>query len=232
MKRILVLALVLLFPFFVIAKEYESKDINLNLNVKDDLIVLTRDNLDNNPNLEKLKLTKENMQEIMSTNDIYFDILKEDMSYEIIVVVPDTTVEIDNLSKVSDQELEDLKLKLAEEAGVDTANIYKNDYSFIVVEYQDEADYHVINYYTIVNSSGYNIQIQKKSHLSEEDKKDLKEIVDGIKFKIGENSNKSKDRFKKPFDYRILIYGVILGSIAGVITYCIGLKIKSRKSSK
>ena len=50
------------------------------------------------------------------------------MSYEIIVVVPDTTVEIDNLSKVSDQELENLKLKLAEEAGVDTANIYKNDY--------------------------------------------------------------------------------------------------------
>ena len=56
MKKILLL-IISLFPFLVMAKNYEIKDINLKLNASDEWIVFTRDNLDNNKDLEDLGLT-------------------------------------------------------------------------------------------------------------------------------------------------------------------------------
>ena len=225
MKRIMVFWLVLLLPIFVLAKEYTISDINIKLDVNEDYIVLTRDNLNNNPDLEKLNVTEEYMKTVMENNNIYLDIIKNDLSYEILVVVPKTTPLFNNLSEATDEELSTLKNTIIKETGDNMPIVYKNDYSYITVNYHDSNGYYNMNYYTVFNSRGYNIQLQKKTAITDSDKSDLNEIVDSITF-IKESDN------KEPFNYKIIILGVVLGLIAGIITYIIGTKIIKKKSSK
>ena len=61
MRKIILCLLVVLLPVFVFAKEYKLEDIDINkLNVNDEeYIVLTRDNLDNNSDLETLNINKD-----------------------------------------------------------------------------------------------------------------------------------------------------------------------------
>lgn len=225
MKRIMVFWLVLLLPIFVLAKEYTISDINIKLDVNEDYIVLTRDNLNNNPDLIKLNVTEEYMKTVMENNNIYLDIIKNDLSYEILVVVPKTTPLFNNLSEATDEELSTLKNTIIKETGDNMPIVYKNDYSYITVNYHDSNGYYNMNYYTVFNSRGYNIQLQKKTAITDSDKSDLNEIVDSITF-IKESDN------KEPFNYKIIILGVVLGLIAGIITYIIGTKIIKKKSSK
>lgn len=235
MKRIMVFWLVLLFPVFVLAQEYEATDINLKVNINDGYMVLTRDNLENNSNLERLDMTEDNMKNIMKKNNIYFDIVKDDMSYEIIIVVPQTTLTFNSLTEANDQTIDSIKNELVKGTGAETSYIYKGQYNYIVVDYYDNnMDYNVINYYTVVNKRGYNIQLQKKEKITEEDKNELKEIVDVINFKIVEENQEKKDVSDKKdsFDYKIIIYGVFIGALAGLITYFIGINIIKRKSSR
>lgn len=225
MKRIMVFWLVLLLPIFVLAKEYTISDINIKLDVNEDYIVLTRDNLNNNPDLIKLNVTEEYMKTVMENNNIYLDIIKNDLLYEILVVVPKTTPLFNNLSEATDEELSTLKNTIIKETGDNMPIVYKNDYSYITVNYHDSNGYYNMNYYTVFNSRGYNIQLQKKTAITDSDKSDLNEIVDSITF-IKESDN------KEPFNYKIIILGVVLGLIAGIITYIIGTKIIKKKSSK
>lgn len=225
MKRIMVFWLVLLLPVFVLAKEYNISDINIKLDVNEDYIVLTRDNLKNNQDLGKLNVTEEYMKTVMENNNIYLDIIKNDLSYEILIVVPKTTPLFNNLSEATDEELSTLKKTIVKETGDNMPIVYKNDYSYITVNYHDNNGYYNMNYYTVFNSRGYNIQLQKKSAITDADKADLNEIVDSITF-IEESNNNG------PYNYKIIICGVLLGLIAGIITYIIGIKIIKKKSSK
>ena len=236
MKKIIVFWLILILPIFVLAQEYEESDINLKIDVNDRFIVLSRDNLADNPDLEKLNLTEENMKNIMEKNNIYFDIINNDVSYEIVIVVPQTKLDFDNLTEVNDLMLDNLKSELVKKTGAQASYIYKGNYNYVVVDYHDEnSGYNVINYYTVMNKRGYNVQLQKKGEILEEDKNNLREIVDSISIKSlakpKENSNKV-DNNKKTIDVKIIICGVVIGAIAGVITYYIGINIKKRKSSR
>ena len=228
MKRIMVFWLVLLLPIFTFAKEYEDKDINMKIEIDEEYIVLTRNNLDNNPGLEKLNLSKDYIFNLMMTNNIYFDIVKSDLSYEILVVVPKTKAMFDDIRTINDEELSLLKTIIVNETKDTVPTVYKNNYPFIVVDYKDEKNgYNLINYYTLINSHGYNIQLQKKTNITKDDEYDLMEIVDGIEF--NEVEKKEEEVTKKPFDYKIIIYGVIIGLIAGIITYVIGTKVIMKK---
>lgn len=238
MKKLIAFLIIALFPVLIFAKEYEEESINIKLNIKDEYITLTRDNLDNNENLNKLGLTKELMSKLMEGNNIHFDIIKSDMSYEILVVIPKTIVAIDNLTKQSDFFLENLKEELVKNTGAEVSSIYKNNYNFVVVEYFDKnTNYYIVNYYTVVNSRGYNFQLQKKSKIAEEEKKELKELVDSVNFKVIEEKKETKkeektEDKKEGFKYMNIVYGAILGAMAGIATYYIGITVKKVKSSK
>lgn len=228
MKRIMVFWLVLLLPILVIAKDYSSTDINMKFSVNDDYIVLSRDNLNNNEYLDKLNTTKDYIEDIMIENDIYFIITKIDTPFEIIVVVPEKEVSFINLSMASSAELDAIKKTIIKETGDKVPTVYKNDYSFIVADYND-GEYYNMNYYTVINSRGYNIQLQKKDQITKDDENNLKEIVDTIKIKeVNNNSNSNK----KTFNYTTIIYAVILGIMAGVMTYCISMDIKMKRQKK
>ncbi len=227
MKRIMVFWLVLLLPVFVFATEYKSDDIKMKFDVTDTFIVLTRDNLDSNPDLSKLNVSKEYMEKTMNTNNIYFDIVKSDLSYEVLIVVPKIEPLFSDLDEATNEELSTLKETITKQTNDKMPIVYKNDYSFIVVDYQDNSGYSNINYYTVIDSRGYNIQLQKKGKITEEEEEELRDIVDSIVF---EREIKEENKL---FDFKTIVIGAILGAIAGIITYIIGARIsKKKKKSK
>ena len=61
---------------------------------------------------------------------------------------------------------------------------------------------------------------------------DLKEIVDSVKFKVIEEKKEEIKEEKEEFNYMNLVYGAILGLMAGVITYYIGITIKRLKQGR
>ena len=239
MKKLMALLIIMLFPFFVFAKEYEENNIRVKLDVNDEFMVFTRDNLDDNQDLIKLGLTKDKMLDIMAKGGIYFDIVKEDISSEILVVVPDVTLPISNLTGVSTDLLDSFRDEAANKVGASISSTYKNNYDFIVVDYYDKnMNYYIVNYYTVVNSKGYNFQIQKKVEINETDRENLKKIVDSVVFldfdaKKSTNSdiNINNKTYKKPFDYKIIIYGAVIGALVGLVTYYVSMYFK-KKSSK
>ena len=240
MKKIVVFIMILLFPIFTLAKEYEASDINMKLDVRTDYIVFTRDNLDNNTDLVKLNIPKEYMEELMKNNNIYFDIIKNDVSYEILIVVPNTKLQFNNLVNATDSMLNDLKNELVKKTGAEVSNVYKAKNNYIIVDYYDEnTKYYIVNYYTVVNARGYNIQLQKGTEITNEERNDLKEIVDSIDIKVLDEYKNETDEMqeridnynKKPFDYKIIIYGAIIGALAGLISYAISVFIKKKKTS-
>lgn len=233
MKKLMGFLFITLFPIFIFAKELEITDLNMNLSVNDNDIILSIDNLENNKDLEKLGISKETMENIMINNNIYLDVIKADASYEILVIVPQTNVSIVNLTKKDDVFIENLRQEVVGETGAEISSIYKNNYKFIMVDYYDkDTGCYAVNYYTVVNSKGYNFQLQKRSKITDSDKNDLKEIVDSVKFKVIEEKKEEIKEEKKEFNYMNLVYGAILGLMAGVITYYIGITIKRLKQGR
>ena len=233
MKKLMGFLFITLFPIFIFAKELEITDLNIKLEVNDNYITLTRDNLIDNRDLDKLGITTENMEQLMINNNIYFDIIKSDISYEIIVVVPKTNVSIKNLTNEDDLFLDNLRKELVKQTDAEISNIYKNNYNFVMVDYYDkDTGYYIVNYYTVVNSRGYNFQLQKKSKITDSDKNELKEIIDSVKFKVIEEKKEEIKEEKEEFNYMNLVYGAILGLMAGVITYYIGITIKRLKQGR
>ena len=238
MKKLMAFIIVALFPFFVFASEYSDQYTRIKLEANDDFIVLTRDNLKNNSNLTKLGITEEGMLDILVKSGIYFDIVKNDLSYEIVVVMPDVLLPVNNITGISDELLGTFKEEAAKKVGANISSVYKNKYDFIVVDYFDkDMGYYIVNYYTVVNSRGYNIQIQKKSEINEEERNVLKSIVDSVEFLDFDGNtndvspvNNETLNTKKPFDYKIIIYGAIIGAMAGLISYYASILLKKKRA--
>ena len=237
MKKIIILLAIILLPNIIYAKEFEIKDINFKVDVADDFYVLTRENLDNNTDLSKIGISKSYMEETMKKNNIYMDILKKDISYEILVVVPDKVLLFDNLNNATDNMIEELKVELVKKTNATNSGIYKTKYNFVMVDYFDKnTGYYIVNYYTVFNSKGYNIQLQKKSAITSIERDYIKNLVDTINIeKISENKNEKNneevDNIKSDFNYKNIIIGAIIGIVFGLISYIISLIIKKRKSS-
>ena len=239
MKKLLFLIIMLFTPIFVLAKEYEVSDINLKLETKDDMIILTRDNLEKNDDMAKLNITKDYMENLMNTNNIYMDIIKNDLSYEVLIVAPETRLKINNLSNATDEMLNDLKDELVKKTGSEISRVYKSNHNYIVVEYFDsKTGLNILNYYTVVNARGYNFQLQKKETVTDTEKEELKTLIDSVKINIleeykneSENIQKEIDKGNKGFDIMNIVYGALIGAGAGLISYLVSTFIKKKKSS-
>ena len=83
MKKILFCLILLLFPFYVSAKEYSVKDLKLKMDFDDNWYVFTKDNLDDNEDIEKLGLSKEYVKSSFK-NGIFLDALLKDKSLEFV----------------------------------------------------------------------------------------------------------------------------------------------------
>ena len=243
MKKLMLFITILAFPIIIFAKEVEIKDIGLKVNVDDNFMIFTRDDLDNNANLDKLGITKEYLEKSMNTNGIYLDMVDGDKKYEVLVVIPDIALIVDDISSATDDMLDSLKTEIVKKTGAKISSIYKAKHNFIFVDYYDEnTKYYIVNYYTVENSKGYNFQLQKRTEITDSEKALLKKIVDSVSIedlnKENEsnkqetsNGTKANTNSKKSFDYKNIIIGAIIGAVVGLFSYLIGLLFKKKKSS-
>jgi len=239
MKKLIII-FILLFPIFVFGVEYHDSNINLTIDV-DNHMVFTRNNLKDNPNLEVLEATEEQMKNIMDQGSIYFDIIPKDLSYEILVIVPEEKILVNNLSNVPTSFINELGDELAKRVGIDKSEVYKNKYVYVVRDYYDsKSGYNIINYYTVVNAKGYNFQLQKGERITEEERNTFKKIIDSINIEILDEYKDEREEVKKAIEsdgkngldwQNILIKGLIGGAVGGLIGL-FGFINKKRKLSK
>ena len=229
MKKIL-LFIISLLPIFVYAKEYDIKDINLKLNASDDWMVFTRDNLDNNEDLESLGLTKEMILPSYEQQGIYFDGINNDV--ELLVIIPNIKLEVNNLSHFDDDIVKDTGKELAKKVGTDNYGTYSAKHKFAVINYFDKAtNFYIVNYYTVVNAKGYNFQIQKATEINSDDIKKLENIVDTVEIEELPGFEKEKEEFtKKTFSFKNILIGALIGAVVSGLTALV-LKLMKKKSS-
>ncbi len=235
MKKIIMFLLILLGPFMALAKEYEVSSIKTKLDISDEYIVLTRENLKDNGNLSELGISKEYIESVMEDSDLYYVITKKDVPFELFIAVPEKQLEFDNLKDVNNEKLNNIKEDIVKKTKSQVLNVYDNKYKFIMVDYFDkETNYYIVNYYTVVNSRGYNFQFQKKIEITDIEKIELKKIIDSVDIETDNNSKDntpSKDsKAPSDFNYNNIIYAIILGSIAGIVSYIIIVNRDKKKA--
>ena len=141
---------------------------------------------------------------------------------EFLVYIVDTE-DIGSLTNYHDFEIEDLGEELVNLNGADTYDIFKNDYKFVRVEYEDSG-YYIIDYYTIVDDRAYTFSAQKESEFSDAEKTTVEEIMNSVYFDNFVPTSNDKETV-------IVAVGIGLVVVLGVVAIVIA-KVKDKNESK
>lgn len=207
----------------------------------DNWYVFTRDNLKDNPELDELGLTAEEMNTLFVEGDCYLDAIlfseNQDDTLELFVrILPDS--EIYNISEHSDSTVKKFAKESAKKIKSDIYDIYKNNYKFASFEYEDQG-YHLVQYTTIMNNKGYNIHVQKINPFTDEEKAMFQGMIDSIVFKeneaLAKKADKQKDSDGGGIAWIAIAIGIgagaVVGGIIGLIAYLVNKNNKKAKAT-
>lgn len=227
MKKLIVFLLLLLIPIISYAQNYKIKDINLEIEIDDNYYVFTRDNLKNNPGLEKVLVSEEEMLKYLESKSVYLDAIhRTSGDWELSLLVTEADSDINNLSSLSKDLLEKTGEGIQKKFNADDYSIYSiNDLKFISVDYYDSASNRYVSYYfTVVNSHIYSFILYKKNAISSEEKKEYKKIIDNVKINVlddykDEPLQKEIDAYKSNSNYKYLwiIFIIIIAAIIYIV---------------
>ena len=226
-KKILLLAILFFIPILKTnAQTLELSDINIKLDLDDDFITFTRNNLSDNPNLSKFQLTEQNMKSKFIDNDIYVDAIL-DNKLEFILQVTEADLEnINNLSYCDKNELKEILNDYKDVTTIKSASIYENKYKFISTN-QFSNNYHVLSYYTIVNGNSYKFWIQSREEISQDEKKYLSNAINSVIFT--ENEEKKNCLLETNSNINKYLFSCIKGAIIGIVSYMMIIFLKKIK---
>lgn len=236
MKKIYLSVLALLLSLFIPTKvfaqtkNYQINNNSLSINFDtSEWYVFTRENLSGNKELEELGIEYDYLNNFMQTNKVYLDAVlfydnEEDTTEFLIRINPNNS--LNNLSNYSDEDVEEFALELAKLTSTTEYSIYKNNYKYAYLEYKDSG-YNIIQYSTVVNGEAYSIQAQKINTFREEEKANIKGIVDTIKFTIEPSLAKEKSSI----DWKKIVVDAICGGIIGGLIALIYNKVSLKKKS-
>ena len=226
-------------PTNVYAKTYAVDGTDMTVTVDDTYwYVFTRDNLEDNPELDELGLTKEYMNDFFTESDVYLDallLLDEEGNYiELFVVktVDDTTIV--NMSNYENDEILKWGEKIADEKNLGTVSLYETQYKFINFEYKDTLEIYdssetydsfIHEYYTVINQEQYSIQFQSSSPLTSWEEEELEGIINSIRFNIDESLKDTSG-----INWAIIIKAAIRGGIIGGGASGMALLFKKKKN--
>lgn len=235
MRKLFLFLVIVIFPFLIQAEVYQVNDIKLKINFDEDFIVFTRDNLNDNQALMDLGVSQEYMIDNMNSNNIYLDVIKEDMSYEFLVVSQDRLLLFEDLKTADVKTLTVLEDELTKQTNSSVVSVSEGNNVYVKLDYYDNnTGNYIVNYYTVVNHRGYNFQMQKKSIINEEEKEELRKIISSVEIEVVKKEEVKEDtnNIKTNKTIKHLIIGAIIGLVAGLISYLTILIIKKKKSSK
>lgn len=232
---IIVLCCVTVLTTAVSARSYTIGETDLTVEIDDSIwYVFTRDNLENNPELDELGVTYEYMYNTMTENKAYVDaiLFYEDGSSIEFFVIKAYNGNIINLSNYDADYIESFAQGVkngVEEKNIklDKYSVYETEYKFVKLEYTD-SDYYILNYITVVNGDIYTFAFQSDVPFSTAEVEQVEEIVNSARFEIDPNL---KEKNKTSGENRIL-FGAIRGGIIGGVAGGIGAFIAGRKKRK
>lgn len=228
MKRKLCMLLVALLwvavwlPMAAAAKDYTISGTDMTVTVDNTIwYVFTRDNIQNNPELEELGISYEYMYDVLYDNHAYMDaiLFYEDGSYmELFVRKNALEDSIVNLSNYSEGEAREFAKALAEEVGAQDYEVYENTYKFSRMEYVDtNYGYYVCEYATIVNQDGYTLTFQATMPFTDWEYEQIRTIVDSVRFDVDTSLKEPKDSSGEDILVRT-IAGAAIGGTVGCVT--------------
>lgn len=221
MKKVVFSLLMLLgMPLMTQAATFEVPSADMSFTLADDWYVFTRDNLEDNTDLEDLEITAEDMQDYLLEYDLYVDAFTEDYDF---FVYKTATEDVGSLPDYYDFELEEFATSIMNTYGADSYEIYDNDYKYIRIEYF-ESDYYVIDYFTIIDNQYYILSIQKlDEEFSDSERQMMQDIVDSVQF----------DNYEPEDNKELIIVaiGICLVVVLGVTALVVS-RVKDKKDSK
>jgi len=219
MKKIFTILVLLLLAIPVVGKaeSYSVEQYGLKITVPDDWEVLTRDNLKNNPILEKYNITYDDMNSSMQEQHIYIDSIKGNI--EVFVRIKSNDV-VYNLSNYSDDELEEFKEALKLRTKAEEYSLLKsNSLTFLKTYYKDQSlGYYLAEYYTIINGEGVTLTAQKKTPFTDFEKEEIEVLTKSIEVPVKEGFEKEPNHENPASNViKFVIIGAFIGGIAGYI---------------
>ena len=178
-KVLLIITLFLLLPTITLAKTYELKNSEIIISFDDEnWTVATRENVRNSSLVKKYNMNYKDIESLLEKNSAYAYAINNDNVKKILeffVFSPEMSFGYD------DNQINEFGKILVEETGADSYTIYENDYKYIKIEYYDfNSKVYLLDYHTIVNSNYYVFKAQKNSEFNEEEKQQIKEIIDNV----------------------------------------------------
>lgn len=242
MKRKLCVFLTVIFcavaflPGVSYAETYLLSGTDMSISIDDTLwYVFTRDNIQNNPELEELGIAYDTMYDILYDNEAYMDaiLFYEDGEYvELFVRKRPLDSGIANLSNYENEEVLELAKELAKKQGAEEHSVYESQYKFAKTEYIDSNfGYYICEYVTVVNKDNYTLTFQTTSPFTSWEHDEIETIVDSIAFDI--DTTLKEKRSASIFDGVIekTVGGAVVGGIVGAVI-AIANKSKKKKGSK
>ena len=221
MKRALciLMSVVLCAVFLTVSASAETYDLsNTDLTIRvDDAVwyVFTRDNIENNPELEELGIAYDAMRDVLYNGDIYMDaiVYYEDGTFmEFFVRKKAMHTGAVDMAERSDEQVLAMAQIRANQYGAESCDIYKNQYKFARLEYFDaNSNNHICEYVTIVNKTNYTFTFQSETAFAEWEYNEMEEIVDSIQFDIRPSTEAGEDGGLLGY----VIPGTIGGALAG-----------------
>lgn len=238
MKRsvcaLLILLLCLVLPVSVFAETHALSDTDMSIDFNDpNWYVFTRDNLENNPDLDELELTYDEMHSLLYDNSAYLNAalaLDEDDYIELFIRKNAQTTGVANLTNYSKNEVQEFATALAEQQNTQVYSVYQNQYNFAKLEYEDSAvGVFVYEFYTIVNKQNYTFTFQSETEFTEEKRQIAEQIIDSVTFNV-DTSLKEPDNGGSNIIAKT-IGGAIVGGLAGGAVAFFSKK-KSKKAAQ
>lgn len=217
-------------PVTAQAQTYDMTQTDIHITVDDTMwYVFTRDNIKDNPELEELGITYEQIYDILYDNEAYMDAILyyEDGGYiELFVRKRALDSGVANLSNYKDKEVLKFAEELAKRFETETYSVYENQYKFAKIEHKDsEYDLYVCEYVTIVNRDNYTVSFQSPLAFTDWEYAQMQSIVDSITFDVDTSIKEEKDNIVVGGT----IGGAVIGGIAGAVIAIVNKKKKQQQ---
>lgn len=240
MKRSLMMLLSLalciccLMPVTARAETYVLSDTDMTISLDDTYwYVFTRDNVLNNPELEELGISYEDINNVFQEYNAYVDaiLFYEDGNYtELLVRKKTLDSGVANLTNYTTAEVAEMAAELAKIHDIEDYSVYENQYKFARLDYFD-AGYYICEFTTVVNTHNYTLTFQSTVPYTDEDYAGILEIVDGVRFHI---DTSLKEKTSGSFGDTVLettIIGAATGAVVGLSMSLIRNKRKKKQES-
>ena len=186
------LCIMCFLPTTVNALNYQASDTDITFFIDDEAwYVFTRDNLQNNSEIEELGLTADTLQQFFTDNNAYMDAMMffVDGNFVECVLLMNETELTSNLSIESESKINVIGQTIVDDIGLTKFNIYSTEkYKFIQIDYFDVAyNEYVYEFLTIFNNRLYSFIFKSPKQFDSTIYTEFAIIINSVQFSIIEN---------------------------------------------